>query len=109
MRLLALILLMSASLVAQTPEKAAASDRPLPDLPTLFRDIVKHQKELDEIRKNYIYKESSKEEELDGNGNVKKTTLEEKETFFVGRRQVSRLISKDGKELTPSEKEKEQK
>src|SRR5437588_1570025 len=91
------------------PSKIGDGNRPLPDLPTLFRDIVNHQKELDEIRKNYIYKESTREEELDGNGNVKKTTVEEKETFYVGRRQVSRLLSKDGKELTPSEKEKEQK
>src|ERR1051326_546311 len=97
------------SLAAQTQPKTTASDKPLPDLPTLFRDIVKHQKELDELRKNYMYKESSKEEELDGNGNVKKTTLEEKETFYVGRRPVSRLLAKDGKELTPNEKEKEQK
>jgi hypothetical protein len=91
------------------PVKTADKNRPLPDLPTLFRDIMKHQKELDEIRKNYIYTQFTREEELDGNGNVKKTTVEEHETFYVGRRQVSRLLSKDGKELTPSEKEKEQK
>ena len=109
MKLIALLLMLCGPVFAQVQTKAVAPDRPLPDLPTLFRDIVKHQKELDEIRKNYIYKESTKEEELDGNGNVKKTTIEEKETFYVGRRPVSRLLSKDGKELTPQEKEKEQK
>src|SRR4051812_13048789 len=104
------LLFCGASLAQQSqPTTTAAADRPLPDVPTLFRDIVKHQKDLDEIRKNYIYKESVREDELDGNGSVKKTTFEERETFFVGRRQVSRLLSKDGKELTDSEKEKEQK
>src|SRR5438270_629707 len=101
------------ALQAVAPQKEAVgpsgANHPLPDLPTLFRDIVKHQKELDEIRKNYIFKESSREEELDSNGQIKKTTLEDKETFYVGRRSVSRLLRKDGRELTPDEQAKEQK
>ena len=112
MRYLILAVILSASHSwGQEAQSAKGGDasRPLPDLPTLFRDIMKHQKELDEIRKNYIYKQSSREEELDGNGEVKKTTVEERETFYVGRRTVSRLLSKDGKELSAEEKEKEQK
>src|SRR5438132_650147 len=82
---------------AKTTDTVAV--RPLPDLPTLFGDIVKHQKELDLIRKNYMFHEDSREEEFDGDGRVKKTTLEERETFYIGRRQVSRLLRKDGRDL----------
>jgi hypothetical protein len=92
------------------PKEHAATDsaRPLPDMQTLFRDIVKHQKELDEIRKNYMFREESREEEMDGSGAVKKTTVEEHETFYIGRRQVSRMLSKNGKLLTEEEKRKEE-
>jgi hypothetical protein len=113
LRAISVAILFGGAIAAQTASPSSAAkptdNRPLPDVATLFRDVLRHQKEVDDIRKNYIFKESVREEELDGNSNVKKTTIEEREIFYIGRHRVTRLLSKDGKELSAQEKEKEQK
>src|SRR5882757_6368204 len=78
-----------------------AVEKPLPDIPTLFRDVETHQKELENIRKDYMFRVVEQEDELDSDGHVKHSKTEEREVFYVGRRHISRLLSKDGVELTP--------
>jgi hypothetical protein len=85
-----------------------ATQKPLPDAASLFHDVEAHQKELEKVRKNYMFRAIEQEDEIDGDGHVKHTKTEEHEVFFVGRRTVSRLLRKDGVELTASEQKKEQ-
>ncbi|MCU1284960.1 MAG: hypothetical protein JWO13_1310 [Acidobacteriales bacterium] len=116
-------LILNAMLLAQTadttgPAKVApkapalsaqSSDAaPIPDIASLFKDVEAHQRQIRSLRRKYMFREVQTEDELDGNGQVKHSQTEEREVFFIGRSSVSRLIKKDGVELTASEQKKEQ-
>jgi hypothetical protein len=99
---------------AQQPPASSASrtnsaiEKPLPDVASLFHDVEAHQKELENVRKNYMFRAVEQQDELDGDGHVKHSKTEEHEVFFVGRRTVGRLLRKDSVDLTASEQKKEQ-
>src|SRR5271165_96483 len=81
---------------------------PIPDIPTLMKQVQEHQRKLDKTRENYTYREAIVTHELDKNGKVKKTESEENEVFFVNTHEIDRKVKKDGKDLTPDEQKKEQ-
>src|SRR5579884_2715527 len=87
---------------------AQSAQPPLPDVPTLIRQVEEHQHKLDQVRENYTYHETAVTHELDKNGKIKKTESEEDEVFFVNTHEVHRKIKKNGKELSPDEQKKEQ-
>lgn len=88
--------------------QTAAPAKSLPEIGPLLRDVEARQKELDKIQHNYIYKEDERDEELDKDNKVKKTTWEEREIFYIGKTEITRLLRKDGKDLNPDEARKEQ-
>lgn len=81
---------------------------PIPDVPTLMKQVQEHQRKLDQTRENYTYREVIVTHELDKNGNVKKTESEENEIFFVNSHEIDRKVKKNGRELSPDEQKKEQ-
>ncbi|MGA8224812.1 MAG: hypothetical protein WB780_24425 [Candidatus Acidiferrales bacterium] len=85
----------------------APDNRPLPDIPTLLRDINKNQRMLEDIRKLYTCRLSEKEDKLDSNGQVKTSTVKDYDLFFVGDDEVRHLLAKDGKPLDAGEQKKE--
>ena len=89
---------------ATTAEKVEA---PLPDIPTLMRQVEANQKAAEDAQKDYIYKSSLRFEKLDGQGDVKKTQSQVDEVFWINNVQMMRTIEKDGKPLTPDEARKE--
>ena len=117
--LVALVLVLSASLFSERVafcqdstapiETAKVQDveRPLPDIPTLMREVGGHQKAEEEIRKNYLYRAVETRQDEKGNGTVKKTTVNEYEVFWINGVPVQRLLKKDGKQLSPDEQKKE--
>src|SRR5437899_3009089 len=84
---------------ASSSQKNPSAEKPLPDIASLFREVQAHQKELENVRKNYMFRAVSQEDELDSDGHVKHSKSEEHEVFFVGRHTVSRLLRKDGVDL----------
>jgi hypothetical protein len=92
----------------QLPAKAATVETPIPDIPTLMMQVQAHQRELDKVRENYTFREVVQTEELDSDGQVKKTESEESEVFFVNSHHIERLVKKNGKDLSPDEQKKEQ-
>ena len=86
----------------------AQATQPLPDVPTLMKQVEDHQRKLDQVRENYTYHEVIVTHELDKNGNVKKIESEENNVFFVNGHEIDRKIKKDGKELTADEQKKDQ-
>ena len=92
----------------QLPAKPATVEAPIPDIPTLMMQVQAHQRELDKVRENYTFREVVQTEELDSNGQVKKTESEESEVFFVNSHHIERLVKKNGKDLSPDEQKKEQ-
>jgi hypothetical protein len=85
-----------------------ATLQPLPDVPTLMKQVEDHQRKLDQVRENYTYHEVIVTHELDKNGSIKKNESEENNVFFVNGHEINRKMKKNGKELTADEQKKEQ-
>lgn len=102
-----LFLLIAATLVT-TISIAQASPPPLPDVPTLMKQVEEHQHKLDQVRENYTYHETVITHELDKKGNIKKNESEEHYVFFVNGHEIERKVKKDGKDLDENEQKKEQ-
>ncbi|MGA9767727.1 MAG: hypothetical protein WBV94_01705 [Blastocatellia bacterium] len=81
--------------------------RPLPDIGTLMKAIVANQEKIEELRERYTCRLTQVERKHDGSGRVKETDTRVYEVTPVGRQEIERLISVNGKELTASEREKE--
>jgi hypothetical protein len=94
-----------ASPPAQPPLSADA--RPLPDIPTLLRDIVKNQQALEDLRRQYTCHLSEEEDKVDSDGNVKSRERKDYDVFYIGDEQALHLLAKDGKPLTGNEKRNE--
>lgn len=90
------------------PTTSSPTQRPLPDVASLIREVHEHQKELETVRRNYIYRETVQIDQLEGDGGVKHGSLEEREVFYIGGHRISRLIGKDGHDLSPAERRKEE-
>ncbi len=94
--------LFAAPLGAQQPANA-----PLPEIRQLIEQVREHQRELDKVRENYTYTSAQTTQDMDANGQVKKTETSESEVFFVNSHAVSRMVKKDGKPLDEHEQKKE--
>lgn len=95
------------ALALQQPAQPSAA-APLPDIPALMLQVQAHQRQLDKVRENYTYHDSLRIDDLDSNGQVKKTETEDYEVFFVNSHHIQRLVKKNGKDLSPDEQKKEQ-
>ena len=80
---------------------------PLPAIPQLMREVVDHQRQLEKVRENYTYSATLNTQDIDANGQVKKTETEEQEVFFVNGHPVGRTVKKDGKPLSGHDLDKE--
>ena len=92
----------------ETPSaQPRADERPLPDIPTLLRDIGKNQRVLEELRQLYTCHLSEEEDKMDSDGKVKSRTVKDYDVFYIGDEQALHLLAKDGKPLAGSEKKEE--
>ena len=96
-----LILLLSAAI------PHVQTDKPLPDVPTLMREVETHQRQAEAIEKDYFYREDSTFNEVDKNGAIKKTEERAFEIYWLQGVRVNRTVRKDNKDLTPEELKKE--
>ncbi|QNI30712.1 hypothetical protein H7849_16455 [Alloacidobacterium dinghuense] len=101
-------LLLTAPVLMAASGYAQATLQPLPDVPTLMKQVEDHQRKLDQVRENYTYHEVVITHELDKNGNIKKNESEENNVFFVNGHEIDRKFKKDGKELNEDQQKKEQ-
>ena len=97
-----LIVLLAAAAMA-----SAQSAAPLPNGHELLERALSNEKKLDSQRERYECRVSDEAVETDSKGNVKKTTTEVKEQFFVNGIAVERTIAKNGRDLTPDETRKQ--
>src|ERR1700722_11451599 len=89
-----LVALLAGPLSAQQP-----GDVPLPEIRQLLEQVREHQRQLDKVKEDYTYTSTQTTQDIDGNGQVKKTETNEFEVFFVNSHAVSRQVKKDGKLL----------
>src|SRR5262245_12066864 len=85
------------------------SDKPLPELNSFLQEVRRHLRSDRLLLSQYTYTETNTERHLDGNGNVKKTEVEVYEVYpsLEEGQTYRKLISKDGKPLSPRELEKQ--
>ncbi|MGH9704698.1 MAG: hypothetical protein ACRD4K_15080 [Candidatus Acidiferrales bacterium] len=79
----------------------------LPDLKALFLEIDRNQKAIDKIKEDYSGTRSETETEYDGSGKIKKVETNEYTFFYLNGEEISTLVKKEGKPLSPEEQKKE--
>jgi len=84
-----------------------AAQAPLPDIRELMRQVQEHQKQLDLIRENYTYTSYQVVQDVDENGQVKKTESSEYNDFFVNGHIIERKIKSNDKPLDANQDHKE--
>jgi hypothetical protein len=89
------------------PAAANASERPLPDINSLFKQAETHRDAAQKAAKDYIYRSVSTEQEFDSHWALKKTSTEERETFWISGVYISRLLARDGKPISGDELKKQ--
>jgi hypothetical protein len=82
-------------------------DAPLPSVQQLRERALAGLKKSDEARERYLCREAMQTDDLDGNGNVKKTETFERELFFVHGHQITQTVTENGKPIS-AEAEKKQ-
>jgi len=80
---------------------------PLPEMHQLMREVMDHQKQLDKVRETYTYSSLQTTQDIDANGQVKKTESEEGEDFFVNGHIIERTVKKNGQPLSEHDQQKE--
>jgi hypothetical protein len=83
------------------------ASRPLPDIPSLLRDVNKNQDTLEEIQKQYTCHLTEEEDKTDSNTQPTTREVKEYDVFYIGGEEVRHLLEKDGKPLGADEKKKE--
>jgi hypothetical protein len=104
------LLCFCAGLSASQKEPATSGDsqgRPLPDIPTLMRQVEANERTSEAVEKDYIYRESRHFDKLDTHEDVKESRDRDVEIFWINGVQVTRTLSRNGKPLTPEEAKKE--
>jgi outer membrane lipoprotein-sorting protein len=86
----------------------AYAQAPFPDPAALLQETQANQRKMEDIRENYTFHRTVTEEDLDEKGSVVKTTVQEREIFFVNGHRIARLVKKDGVELKGKEEKNEQ-
>lgn len=85
-----------------------AQERPIPDPATLIGVVTAHQREMEAVQENYTCHQITEVTELDGKGDVKGTTSQEREVFFVNHHRIAGLVKRNNVELSPAEQKSEQ-
>ena len=103
------ILLICILLLSFSADLAAAqsNDAALPNPRDLMQRALANEKKLAAQQERYECRVTDEAVETDSKGNVKKTTTEVKQQFFVNGIAVERTLSKNGKDLTSDETRKE--
>jgi len=80
---------------------------PPPDVPALLAEVQKNQKEIDSLREQYACRKKVEELEPTKNSGFRSRSVKEYEVFYMGGREVDRLVAKDGQALPADEQQKE--
>jgi hypothetical protein len=89
------------------PAQPAPAAQPLPPIPQLLLNVERNEKAAEAARKDYTYHVHLEQEELDGKGDLKKTTTTDAESLTIDGVLVDRIVARDGKALPPREAQKE--
>ncbi len=100
------LFLASLWLAAVNSSFAQQPDTPMPAVAELRTRAVASFKKSEQARERYLCRERIDNQELDSKGQVKKTSVDEREIFYVNGFQIAQVVSKDGKPLSPGNQKK---
>ena len=92
---------------APAPAGAHTPEAPLPQLAAFMAQVRDRQRGAEAAERDYIYRESVREDDDDSHGNVKKTTTTDYEIFWINGVRVTRKLALNGNPLSPNEQKKE--
>jgi len=104
------LLPVSLALGQQPPAQAGQASQPaapLPEIRQLMREVQDHQLQLEKLKENYTYSSLQTTQDIDSNGQVRKTETEEHEQFYANGHAIGRVVKKNGKPLDDQEQQKE--
>ena len=107
---LTLCLASTFSSAQQLPAPSTPQDKPaqpLPPIRNLLLDVERNEKASEAARKDYTYHVHIELDDLDKNGNVKKTDTTDAEDLTIDGVPIHRVVARNGKPLTPEEAQKE--
>lgn len=81
--------------------------RPLPDIGALMKAVVANQERIEELRDYYTFRQVETERKLSGDGKVTGISTKTYEVTPVAGSFVRKLVNEDGRDLSASELEKE--
>src|SRR6185437_8013 len=84
----------------------AANPGPI-NLQQLLHRVEEHQKQVETLREDYTYDCVQMNQQLDSDGQVKKTETEKREEFFVNGHMIGRVMERNGQPLSHSDRQKE--
>jgi len=93
--------------LGQGPGPANAPAPPA-DPVALIKTVAENQKQIEAVRKDYIFHRRDEDQELDSQGHWHPKEVKEYEVYFLGLWEIERLLSKNGKLLTEKEQQKQE-
>jgi hypothetical protein len=87
------------------PEIMAQAVRP--DISHVLQQVQEHQRQVNAARENYTFDCLETKQEVGADGQVKKTTTEQLEEFYVNGHRIGRVVKRDGQALSAAETQKE--
>jgi hypothetical protein len=72
-----------------------------------MHEVEDRQRAAEAVQKDYIFHSVETGQQVDGHGAVKKTEINEYDVFWLNGVQVSKLVRKNGKDLSADEQKKE--
>ncbi len=93
------------ALCATLPETAA--QEPLPNVEQLRERALKQHQATEKQRERYLCRVRTETTQLDNKGGTKKVEDDIREVFYVNNRQITQVVSKNGKPLTGGDAKKE--
>ena len=80
---------------------------PPTDPVALIKVVAENQKQIEEARKDYIFRRRDEDQEPDAQGHFQTKEVKEYEVYFLGPWEIERLLTKNGKPLTEGEQHKQ--
>jgi hypothetical protein len=77
------------------------------DIHETLRRVQDHQKQVEALREDYTFQTVQTKQQMDGDGNVKSTETEERETFFVNGHMIGRVVKREARALGADDQKKE--
>lgn len=94
-------------MTATATSRDAATGTPLPDPPTLLKEVERNAERMDALRSEYTYHVHTEQQRLRKDGTVKGTEITEAESLTLDGVRVDRVVARNGAALTAQEQVKE--